>query len=326
MMRSLLTGCLLLLAQLAAGAALADGKPVLRSQVVTLSDIVTVGDFYSNAGDLASAPLFRSPDMGTSGDVQASLVADRARAAGLKEAGTDGLRTVVVHRGATVFDHSRIDQFVRNAIADSEAGTDAKDLEITFYQVPERIVANPAAPEPVQAERIDWTRKSGQFSLYVRVAGETGTQTLNITGRAVEMVEVAAVVQPLRRGDIVRQEDLGMVRLPRSTVPANALIDASEVVGLAAKANLRPEAPLTRNDFERPLLISRGDKITVTYELPGMILTARAQAMENGAKGDVIDIMNLQSRRIVPGIVSSRGQVRVQSAAPIVASLNNEAN
>ena len=53
----------------------AGEKPVLRSQVMTLSDIVTVGDFYSNAGMLASKPLFRSPDMGTSGNVPADVVA-----------------------------------------------------------------------------------------------------------------------------------------------------------------------------------------------------------------------------------------------------------
>ena len=98
----------LILTGVLAAVAHADDRPVLRSQVMTLSEIVTVGDFYSNAGMIASKPLFRSPDMGTSGNVPAKLVAERAKAAGLNLAGTDGLRTVVVHRAATKLNRDQL--------------------------------------------------------------------------------------------------------------------------------------------------------------------------------------------------------------------------
>ena len=100
--------------------AIAEVQPVLRSQVMTLSDIVTVGDFYSDAGAHAAKPLFRSPDMGTSGNVPANLVAERARAAGLTTAGTDGLRTVVVHRGATELGRDQLANLVRKTLGRTE--------------------------------------------------------------------------------------------------------------------------------------------------------------------------------------------------------------
>ena len=79
MMKQLCKAALgVLLTGFAFAPALAGEPPVLRSQVMTLSEIVTVGDFYSNAGTHAEKPLFRSPDMGTSGDVAANLVAERA--------------------------------------------------------------------------------------------------------------------------------------------------------------------------------------------------------------------------------------------------------
>lgn len=316
----------LLLLPLGLSLALADERPVLRSQVMTLSEIVTVGDFYSNAGLLSQKPLFRSPDMGTSGNVPASLVAERARAAGLETAGTDGLRTVVVYRGATKLNRDQLAGLVRTALAERNAGLDADRLEIRLLQAPDQVLADPKVHDPIRIDRIEWSASGGHFTLHASVAVEFGTEPLILSGIATEMIEIAALTQPVRRGDILKEEDVDMLRMPRNKVPAGAVNDVSEIVGKQARTNIRANAPLSHRDFQHPVLIKRGEKITVTFEMPGMKLTSRAQAMDDGAKGDVIDVMNLQSRRIVPAIVTSRGQVRVHAANPVIASLNSETN
>ncbi|MHA7777714.1 flagellar basal body P-ring formation chaperone FlgA [Roseibium sp. M-1] len=325
MMRHLLKmAAALLLAGIAALPALADETPVLRSQVMTLSEIVTIGDFYSNAGLLASKPLFRSPDMGTSGNVPAAQVAERARAAGLDGAGTDGLRTVVVYRGATTLNRDQLAGFVRKALADRNAGVDAESLEIRLLQSPDKVVADPKVQDPIHVDRVEWNEASGRFTLYASVAIEFGTEPLLLAGIATEMVEVVALAQPLRRGDILKENDIDVIRMPRTKVPSGAIADASEIVGMEARTSLRAASPLSRRDFQQPVLIRKGEKITVTFEMPGMKLSSRAQAMDDGAQGDVIDVMNLTSRRMVPATVTSRGHVRVHAANPVVASLNSE--
>lgn len=302
--------------------AFAGDRPVLRSEVATLSEVVTVGDFYDNAGAAAGVPLFRSPDLGTSGAVPAADVAARARDAGLLLAGTDGLSSVVVQRRAEPYDAERLKAMTKAALSARDASLTPDDLEISFYRTPATILANPAADEPVSVDRVLWSRTDGRFTLFLSIATGQGVQQTSLTGQATELMEVAVLTQPLRRGSILRAEDLTLVRQPRARVPANALISAEAVAGLAARNNLRAGVPLIRSDFERPILISRGEKVTITYELPGMKLTTRGQALEEGAEGDVIDIQNLQSKRTVPGIVTSRGQVRVTAAAPVLASLN----
>ncbi|MBO6893298.1 MAG: flagellar basal body P-ring formation protein FlgA [Roseibium sp.] len=306
--------------------AAAEERPVLRSQVMTLSEIVTIGDFYSNAGTLAPTPLFRSPDLGTSGNVPAETVAKRARAAGLTMASTDGLRSVVVHRGATRLDRDQIAGLVRKALSERSAGIDPQNLEVRLLQSPDQVLADPKVKDPIRIDRVEWSQTSGRFSVFATVAVEHGTAPLTLTGIAEEMVEVIALAQPLRRGDILSENDVIQVRLARKKVPAGALADPAAVVGKEARTNLRANAPIARKDFQRPILIEKREKITVIFEMPGMKLTSRAIAMDEGAKGDVIDIMNMQSRRIVPATVVSRGRVKVHSANPIVASLNSETN
>jgi len=325
MMKQLMKAAIaLVLTALSAGLSLADEPPVLRSQVMTLSEIVTVGDFYTNAGLLSQKPLFRSPDMGTSGNVPAALVAERARAAGLETAGTDGLRTVVVYRGATKLNRDQLAGLVRKTLVERNAALEADKLDIRLIQAPDEVLADPKVHDPIRVDRLEWSASSGHFTLHASVAVEFGTERLILSGIATEMIDIVALVQPVRRGDILRENDVDVLRLPRNKVPAGALSDADEIVGKQARTNIRANAPLSRKDFQHPVLIERGEKITVVFEMPGMKLTSRAQAMDDGAKGDVIDVMNLQSRRIVPAIVTSRGQVRVHAANPIIASLNSE--
>lgn len=297
-------------------------RPVLRSEISTLDQIVTVGDFYTSAGEFAQVPLFRSPDLGTSGNVPAETVARRARAAGLITAGTDGLNEVVVHRRADVYDLERLKDLASKTLAGRDASLAPRDLEITFYRAPSQIHANPSSQEPVVVDRVLWSRTDGRFTLYLSVDGARGRSSVQLTGFAREMMDVVALARPLNRGGILKAGDLTTVRLPRLQVPSNALVSSEDIAGLAARSNLRANSPLTRNDFERPVIIARGEKVTVNFEIPGMKLTTRGQAIDSGAKGDVIDIMNLDSRRIIPAIVTSRGHVRIARSNPVVASLN----
>ncbi|WP_209015123.1 flagellar basal body P-ring formation chaperone FlgA [Roseibium limicola] len=310
-----------MLAALAVTPVKAKSGPVLRSEISILAELVTVGDFYQSAGAYASVPLFQAPDIGVTGSVPAEDVARRARAAGLTGAGTDGLSAVTVHRRAEIFDAERLKRLSAAALAERDASLTIADLDISFFRDPAPLQADPADMEPVRVDQVLWSRNDGRFTLTFSVAGPRGRQPLTLSGYAREMVEVAVLARPLSRGNILKAEDLTVARLPIQQVPARSVVDITEVVGLAARVNMRPNSPLTRTNFERPVLVTRNEKVTLTLQMPGMRLTTRGQAMEDGSQGDIIDIMNLESRRIVTAEVVSRGQVRILSPAARVASL-----
>jgi flagella basal body P-ring formation protein FlgA len=49
------------------------------------------------------------------------------------------------------------------------------------------------------------------------------------------------------------------------------------------------------------------------YEATGLFLTIRGKALEGGTEGDVVSVMNLQSKRTVSGVVTGRGQVSIST-------------
>ena len=51
--------------------------------------------------------------------------------------------------------------------------------------------------------------------------------------------------------------------------------------------------------------------MTLIYQAAGLYLTMRGKALEAGTEGDVVNVMNLQSKRTVSGVVIGRGQVSI---------------
>lgn len=299
--------------------ALADAP--LRSEVVVTRDIVTIGDFYPDAGRFANMPLFRAPDLGTSGSVPASVVADRARDAGYEQAAADGLTQVHVRRDAIRIDTLRVEEEVRAELIRQAPHLKASNLELSLSGFSGPRLADPAAAQPIAVESLSWDAEAGRLDAVVAISTGTARETFHLRGRAVELVEVYAPAARIDRGAVISNGDLTIVRLPRNRVNERMITDPEEAVGLAAKRGLRPSAPLLSGDLQPPVLVERGDKVTLVYNVPGMTLTAQGQAIAQGGKGDVVDIINLQSRRTVSATVVSRGRVVVDAGFQRTASL-----
>jgi flagella basal body P-ring formation protein FlgA len=74
---------------------------------------------------------------------------------------------------------------------------------------------------------------------------------------------------------------------------------------------VRPGQPLRRTDLMKPQVVHRDDNITLVYEVPGIMLTTRGKALEGGAEGDVINVLNVQSKRTIQGTVIGPNRVNI---------------
>ena len=62
--------------------------------------------------------------------------------------------------------------------------------------------------------------------------------------------------------------------------------------------------------------MQRDQNVTLIYQTAGLYLTVGGKAMEGGTEGDVVTVLNLQSKRTVSGTVVGRNQVAIQVATP----------
>jgi flagella basal body P-ring formation protein FlgA len=64
----------------------------------------------------------------------------------------------------------------------------------------------------------------------------------------------------------------------------------------------------------KPELVGRGDLVTLVFESPGVRVTMQAKALESGTKGDVIQVLNQQSKRAVQATVDGPNRVVIMRA------------
>ena len=77
-----------------------------------------------------------------------------------------------------------------------------------------------------------------------------------------------------------------------------------------------PGEPLRSYDLQMPIVISRGETVTLVFDAPGIQLTVRARALEDVADGEVARFVNLQSNRTIEALADGAGRARVGSSAP----------
>lgn len=310
-----------LAAVIAATACSLASAATLRSEVRVTGPLVTIGDFFPDAGSHAATPLFRAPDLGTRGNVPASLVVERARAAGFEDASADGLRSVSVERLAVTLGVSDMEEAVRAALLERYPDLDADALSLSLNGLGQPIMADAGAGSPLSVVDLDWNPVSGQLRTTVRIRTDEMLRMVSLHGLAQETVEVFTAARPLERGAVVSESDLQVRRVPSQRVNARQITDRSAIVGLAARRSIQAGRPLFKSDFEEPVLVRRGDRVTMIYRVAGMTLTTLGQAMENGSDGAVIDVLNLQSRRTITATVRGRDQVEVGFAHRRLAQL-----
>ncbi len=288
--------------------------PMLRPQVIVTSDLVTLGDLFDHAGIYAETPVFRAPAPGTRGRVQAHTVLDAARQAGLDIVDLAGLTEISVERAGVRLNVMDFEQLVRDALQtqlSSLYGENPGRYAITLTSNPSPTtiateIANRLAVDLLVAP----SGRSERFSALIRTP--SGQEIARLDGRAEHRVMVPVLGRALARGDVVRASDLRLQDVPFSrTMGTPTLLENADIIGQAAKRSLRAGSPLNPDDLTAPLMVERQDLVTLVYRHGALALTVRARAMDEGAEGQSIDVMNLQSDRVVRGVVAGHGLVHV---------------
>jgi flagella basal body P-ring formation protein FlgA len=300
-----------------ASSALAAGVPTLRAEVTVPGDIVHLSDLIDGLPAGVDAAVFRAPDLGTTGTVQAARILEAAVANGVETIATEGLTEVAVTRASRPIDLDAMQSAVSLAIEQQNALGDDGALDFTFDATVRPFHVEPAAMAPLQVSRIAWNPVNGRFDAMLTIPGATATAPVRVTGTAVESVPVFVFSRNLSRGDVVRQADIVIERKPRSQAQREAIDDAAAAIGQAVRRPVRAGQTVLQADLVKPDIVLRNDTVTLVYESPNMILTVRATAIESGAEGDTVSVLNPQSKRVVQALVTGPGRVTVLTRSTV---------
>ena len=290
---------------------------MLRANVTVSGDIVRIGDVIDNAGSAAQIAIYRAPDLGTTGSLQVAQVVNALQAHQVIGVDTRDLKQITVTRLARTLEGKDIETQIARALERRNGLGEAANLSLTFDRNPGDIQLDASNTGSMQATSVRYEPRNSRFDVSFEISNETGAAPtkLRFTGTAIETVEAAVLVRDVERNEVLKSSDVVVERRPKAEIGADAAI-RDRAVGMQARRQIRAGQALRVADLAKPDLVTRDQNVTLIYEAPGLYITVRGKAMDNGTEGDVVSVMNLQSKRPVSGVVTGRGQVSISVATP----------
>lgn len=326
--RSLLAAALVLATATGAAAQLAakiaPAPPSLRAHVSVTDELVRVGDFVDRPGEAGRIALFRAPDPGTTGSVPVAQVIEALRAHNVIGVATNDIREVTVTRQARTLSQKEIETEVARVLERRNGLGEAASLSLSFDRDVRILQLDAAHRGRLEPVAVRYEPRTARFDVTFEMARDDGVPStrLRFTGTAIETVETAVATRSIERGEILRGSDIVIERRPRSEAGYDPA-PRGRVIGMQTRKSVRAGQLLRMADLAKPDLVQRDQNVTLIYETGGLYLTMRGKALEAGSEGDIVSVMNLQSKRAVQGTVTGPNQVTMSMVRPrITASLS----
>jgi flagella basal body P-ring formation protein FlgA len=280
--------------------------PVLRANVQVSGDLVRIGDVIDNAGSAAQIAIYRAPDLGTTGSLPVAQVLNTLRAHHVIGVDARDLKEISVTRLARTLEGKDIELQIGRALERRNGLGDAANLTLSFDRDPSDVRLDAGFSGAMQAAIVRYDNRNGRFDVTFEIGNENGAAAakLRFTGTAIETVEATVLARNVERNEILKSSDVMVERRPKAEV------------GMQARRQLRAGQAIKTADLVKPDLVQRDQNVILIYEAPGIYLTMRGKALEGGTEGDVVNVVNLQSKRTLSGTVTGRGQISITPVAP----------
>jgi flagella basal body P-ring formation protein FlgA len=123
-------------------------------------------------------------------------------------------------------------------------------------------------------------------------------------------VRIVVPAHDIARGDTISENDLTYAMVDGAALMSGVPTRMEEVKGMQARRVLVAGQPFRGDDVRRPIVIIKGQTVTMEFDAPGVQLTAMGRAMSEGGVGDTVTVQNPVSYRMISAIVIAPGTVR----------------
>lgn len=293
--------------------ALLYARPVpaamLKPAVTIDADMLRIGDLFDDVGPAADAIVLRAPAPGRRYVLNAAWLGEAARAHGVDWRPTSRFDRVVVERIGRVIGREAIGAALKEALLREGAPS---SIAVEFAgRAPELAVAIQASAL-LDVQSLAYDHSSGRFSAVVLAGGgHASAQRVPVVGRAVATRGVPVLRRQMQTGEVIRRDDVVEVQAREDTLRRDALVDLERIVGQSARRGLRPGEILREGDLRAPVLVTRNGLVTILLKVGVMSLTAQGRSLDDGARGETVRILNIQSKRTIEAQVVGPDAVAV---------------
>ena len=311
----------------------------LKAQCTPAATIVTLGDVADIASadarqsaTMAAIELFPAPAAGEEKVVRVREIQDLLllRGVNLGEHQLSGASEVVVQAAAarprpaavrpiSTAEAQRIKRRLCEDLARylNEHSGSQQDwgIEFELSDATARLFADPLAPVQVAGGAAPWI---GLQRFELVVSGQKGPSQATIDASVRVIAPVVVAVHSLARGEVIRDGDVMLQRVPAADKLPGAMRSLESAMGHELVRTVGTGLPVTSDALRPPLVVHRGEVVTVLARAGGIRIRTNARAREEGSMGELVAVESLSNRSTYYARVTGSREVEVYARPPQV--------
>ena len=145
------------------------------------------------------------------------------------------------------------------------------------------------------------------------ISGGPGTTSAMAYAR-IERLELTVVAtRSIERGEYIRRTDVEL-RPHAGALPKLAIISMESIVGKEAVQGIRADSLLLANQVRSPLIVRRGERVSVRARAAGVTVRTYAVAQQDGSLGELVNVQSLEGKERYAARVSGLRELEIFAA------------
>lgn len=284
----------------------------LKQNSVVTENTIKLGDIFYGLPRDEDRVIGAAPLPGHDMVLNARTLLRIALALDLPWRPTSSNETVVLKRQATIIDQKMITDHIKDALANEGVNG---NYTVNLPEGSSQIVLPFDQPALMEVTQISFDPSANRFDAFISAPSrENPIQKMQISGEISPLILVPVLKDTMQSGQIINATDLSLAEVKEKDFVAGTIVDEDKLIGMTPRNKvLISGRPIRQNEIIAPKIVSRGDFVTISLQSGALNLTTEGKAMESGAKGDIIRVVNTSSNIAIQAIITGEKEVRVSS-------------
>ena len=211
--------------------------------------------------------------------------------------------------GEAVQDHRSIRTTAETFITGIVRSSHGSEPEVKAGALDSRLRLS-ACSNPLEAFQPTGSRMLGNTTVGVRCPGDT-PWTLYVPVRVSLFDDIIVAARPVARNSLLQRNDLKISRRDLAQLHAGYYSDIEQLIGKQVARNISINEAITTPLVKNPLAVKRGQRVSLVASTGGIEVRMAGEALADGATGERIKVRNLNSKRIIDGVVLTASIIQV---------------
>lgn len=282
----------------------------LKPEAVIHGSVVNISDLFENISVKQDAIVGNAPSPGQSVILNARTLQRMANLYNIKWTASSPSEQIIVRSLVQKIGAEDITAVIKK---DLEARGVTGKFTVSLSNVAPSISLPANVETTVEIVQMNYTAGRDVFSAVLAAPSAANpVKTLSISGLIEKTTQIPVLKSSISAGDIIGSSDIEWVDVATRHMVNDTVIDADKLIGKTPARMVEQGIPVRARDVVSPQLVARGDEVLLQFNQGGLQLSVRGKAMQNGAEGEFIRVMNLSSNQSLRGEVTGNKVVSVQ--------------